>query len=61
MENLRAVKDADELERMREAADLISRVFRDLARVIGPKMSEIEVAAEIEYKMQAVRRLGTIL
>ena len=52
VETLRAVKDAEELGRMREAADLISRVFRDLVRVIGPKMSEIEVAAEIEYRIK---------
>ena len=52
VEGLRAVKDADELVRMREAADLISRVFRDVVRVIGPKMSEIELAAEIEYKIK---------
>ena len=52
VESLRAVKDADELESMRDAADLITRVFGDLVRVIGPKMSEIEVAAEIEYKIK---------
>lgn len=52
VEGLRAVKDADELEKMRDAADLITRVFRDLVRVIKPKMSEIEVAAEIEYKIK---------
>ena len=52
VEGLRAVKDADELATMREAANLITRVFGDLVRVIGPKMSEIEVAAEIEYKIK---------
>ncbi|HEY6444464.1 MAG TPA: aminopeptidase P family protein [Candidatus Acidoferrales bacterium] len=52
VEGLRAVKDADELGRMRDAADLITRVFGDLVRVIGPKMSENEVAAEIEYKIK---------
>jgi Xaa-Pro aminopeptidase len=52
VESLRAVKDADELGRMREAADLITRVFADLVRVIGPKISEIEVAAEIEYRIK---------
>ncbi len=52
VESLRAVKDSDELERMRDAADLITRVFGDLVRVIGPKMSEIEVAAEIEYRIK---------
>jgi Xaa-Pro aminopeptidase len=52
VEGLRAIKDADELERMRDAADLIGRVFGDVVRVIGPKMSEIEVAAEIEYKIK---------
>ncbi len=52
VEGLRAVKDADELGRMRDAADLITRVFGDVVRLIGPKMSEIEVAAEIEYKIK---------
>ncbi|HXU21016.1 MAG TPA: Xaa-Pro peptidase family protein [Verrucomicrobiae bacterium] len=52
VEGLRAVKDADELETMRDAANLITRVFCDLIRNISTKMSEIEVAAEIEYKIK---------
>jgi len=49
VEKLRAVKDADEIARMRAAALLISDVFRKVLPVIRPGTSELDVAAEIEY------------
>ena len=49
VEKLRAVKDADEIARMRAAAVLISDVFRKVLPVIRPGISELDVAAEIEY------------
>ena len=49
VEKLRAVKDADEIARMRAAALLISDVFRKVLPVIRPGISELDVAAEIEY------------
>ena len=52
IEKLRAVKDALELATMREAAVLISDVFRGVLRAIKPGIAELEVAAEIEYAMK---------
>jgi Xaa-Pro aminopeptidase len=49
VEKLRSVKDADELARMRDAAVLISGVFRRVLRLIRPGISELDLAAEIEY------------
>jgi Xaa-Pro aminopeptidase len=55
VEKLRAIKDADELARMRDAADLISEVFRKIVPMIRPGLTELELAAEIEY---AIKRGG---
>jgi Xaa-Pro aminopeptidase len=55
VEKLRAIKDADELSRMRQAADAISKTFCDVIPMIRPGVTELELAAEIEYRM---KRLG---
>ncbi len=55
IEKLRAVKDAAEQATMREAAELISAVFRRVLPGIRPGVSELAVAAEIEYE---IKRLG---
>jgi len=55
VERLRAVKDTDELARMRQAAAAISEVFSDVVPLIRPGLAELDVAAEIEYRM---KRLG---
>jgi Xaa-Pro aminopeptidase len=55
VEKLRAVKDADELSRMRKAADLISDVFRAILPLMRPGVSELDLAAEIEY---GIKRRG---
>lgn len=52
---LRAIKDQQELRRMRDAADVISRVFQSLLRVIRPGITELDLAAEADF---AMRRLG---
>jgi Xaa-Pro aminopeptidase len=57
VEKLRAVKDTDELARMQDAADNISAVFGDVVKLIRPGMTELHVAAEIEYAIK--RRGGT--
>jgi Xaa-Pro aminopeptidase len=49
VERLRAVKDASELATMRDAAKLISQVFRETVPKIKTGLSELQVAAEIEY------------
>lgn len=53
IERLRTVKDASELETMRQAAALISEVFKDTLPKIKPGLTELRVAAEIEYGIKA--------
>jgi Xaa-Pro aminopeptidase len=52
VEKLRAVKDADELAIMREAAVLISDVFQQIVPLIRPGVTELDLAAEIEYRIK---------
>jgi Xaa-Pro aminopeptidase len=52
VERLRAVKDAGELSRMRDAARLISGVFGQLLKLMRPGVSENEIAAEADYLMR---------
>ncbi|WP_276351979.1 M24 family metallopeptidase [Cohnella caldifontis] len=52
IEGLRMVKDAGELAVMQEAADLADRTFRHILGFIKPGVSEIEIAAEMEYFMR---------
>ena len=52
VERLRAVKDADELARMRQSARLISEVWTAAVRGIKPGISELAVAAEIDRSMK---------
>ena len=52
VERLRAVKDADELARMRQSARLISEVWTAAVRSIKPGISELAVAAEIDRSMK---------
>ena len=55
VEKLRAVKDAGELAKMSEAARLISKVFRRTLGSIKPGITELELAAKIEY---GIKHLG---
>lgn len=55
VEKLRAVKDAAEIARMREAALLISEVFAKSLPDIRPGVSELDLAAEIEY---GIKKMG---
>jgi len=49
VEFIRMVKDEEELQRVREAARLGSSLVDTALRAIRPGVSEIEVAAEMEY------------
>ena len=55
VETLREVKDEDEISRMRDAARLACQVMKHAIRSIGPGITELDLAAEIEYSM---RKLG---
>jgi Xaa-Pro aminopeptidase len=52
VERLRTVKDAQELAKMRAAAKLISEAWAGVTRGIKPGVSELRVAAELEYAMK---------
>ena len=52
---LRGVKDAEEIDAMKQAADLASAVVEDVLPIIRPGLLENELAAEIEFRM---RRMG---
>ena len=47
---LREVKDAEEIAKLRAAAALGCRLFEEMLGVIEPGMTEIAVAAELEYR-----------
>lgn len=56
VESFREIKDAGELELMKKAAFIADQAFAGLLSVIRPGLTELEVAAELEYRM---RRLGS--
>jgi Xaa-Pro aminopeptidase len=55
IEQMRMVKSAEELDRIRASVALNSRVFEEAARRVKAGMSEVDLASEIEHRM---RRLG---
>ena len=55
IEDLRAVKDAWELQELRHAVDLADRGLKFLRSHLTPDMTEREAAAELEH---AIRRFG---
>jgi Xaa-Pro aminopeptidase len=50
VDNLRLIKDAEELARLRAAVALNERIFTELRGLIGPETREADLAAEIEYR-----------
>jgi Xaa-Pro aminopeptidase len=55
VEELRVLKDADEIQRLRNAVDLSSRLFKPLVRSLRAGVAESAVAAKLEYM---ARRAG---
>ena len=55
VEQLRLIKDEQELEQIRRSVALNSRVFQETVALLRPGLTEQEVAAELEYRM---RRCG---
>ncbi|MGI0131313.1 MAG: M24 family metallopeptidase [Thermoplasmata archaeon] len=47
----RVTKDANEIELLRRAGDIGSRVGREIPGLLKAGMSELELAAELEYRM----------
>lgn len=52
VEGLRAVKDGEEIERIRDAARLGSEVMEEAIALIRPGVTELDIAAEIVYRMR---------
>jgi Xaa-Pro aminopeptidase len=52
VEKLRVIKDAAEIDRIRDAARLGSEVMEEAIRLIRPGVTELDVAAEIGYRMR---------
>jgi len=53
---LRAVKSAWELEQMRKSGRKLCEVFRQIPSFLSPGMREIDISAEMEYRL---RKAGT--
>ncbi len=56
IEAIRQIKTPDEIEAMQKAQDIADAAFSHIVKTITPNMTEIEVAAELEYVM---RKLGS--
>lgn len=52
LERARAIKDAEEIERLRHACRIASDVAEEIPSFIRSGMAEFEAAAEINYRMQ---------
>ncbi len=52
VEELRAVKDDGEIAKIRKAAFLASEVLKEVLPLVKPGVRELELAAEIEYRMR---------
>jgi Xaa-Pro dipeptidase len=61
----RVVKDKQEIERLQQAASIASKVAREIPSILKTGMTEVEVAAELEYRMMrggaSGRSFGTIV
>ena len=52
VEGMREIKSADELAVMRDAAKLGSEVMAEVLQLVRPGVSELELAAEVDYRMR---------
>ena len=52
IETQRQIKDAEEIKIMQRAQDITDKAFSEILKVLNPDMTEIEVAAELEYQMR---------
>jgi Xaa-Pro aminopeptidase len=59
VEDLRSIKSPEEVARIRRAAKLISRVFVETLPLVKPGVREIELAAEIEFRIKQLGASGS--
>jgi Xaa-Pro aminopeptidase len=50
IEDLRIIKDETEIERLQAAVRLNERIFSELLALVGPEVTEADLAAEIHYR-----------
>nr|WP_262985731.1 Xaa-Pro peptidase family protein [Paenibacillus sp. PL91] len=50
--NMRAIKSADEIARLKNAARLVEQVLRDGLKHVKAGVTEMDIAAELEYAMK---------
>jgi len=58
IQKARAVKDASEVEKIRKAAEIGSKVGRKIPSLLRPGITELELAAEMEYAMNQLGANG---
>ncbi len=51
IQKARRVKDADEIERIERAGQIVSRVATEIPSLLRPGVTELDLAAELEYRM----------
>lgn len=59
IEDLRRVKTPEEIKKMQAAQDITDKAFSQVLKVLTPEMTEIDVAAELEYAMRKLGADGT--
>ncbi len=52
IENIRQIKDKDEIEKMQKAQNITDKAFAHILNVINRNMTELDVAVELEYAMR---------
>ena len=52
VDRLRTIKDASEIDRIRDAAQVGSEVMEEVIRLVRPGVTELDLAAEIGYRMR---------
>lgn len=52
LSDLRIIKNLDELERIRKAEEIGDKAFAKILQVIKPGMTELEIAAQLEFFMK---------
>lgn len=58
LRELRVVKDADEIETLREAGRITETAFTEVVKQLKVGMTEIDVVAEVDYQMKKQGSLG---
>ncbi|QNU65531.1 aminopeptidase P family protein [Ruminiclostridium herbifermentans] len=58
VDDLRAIKDEQEIEIINKAVEIADKAFEQVLKIIKPGITELDVAAELEYKMKKLGASG---